>query len=102
MNLQQQREEARRRRLVNRSVAQHRQLYFDDARRGVVSTVGNQRRSPLRLASAAGHNEPAIDSPAITRALKIGIVTMMAGLLTQHGAALLQAATTLLPFGLVG
>ena len=32
MNLQQQREEARRRRLINRSVVQHRQRYFDEVR----------------------------------------------------------------------
>ena len=39
MNLQQQREEARRRRLVNRSLIQHRKQYFDDIRRNLV--IGN-------------------------------------------------------------
>jgi len=101
MNLQQQREEARRRRLVNRNVAQHRQLYFDEARRGVVSSAGTIRRSP-RLVLSADQSDPVVDSPAITIALKLGIVTLMAGLLIQHKGVLLQAVLSLLPSGLIG
>jgi len=102
MNLQQQREEARRRRLVNRNVAQHRQLYFDEARRGVVSNAGTVRRNSPRLVLSAAQGDPIVDSPAITIALKLGIVTLMAGLLVQHKSALLQAVLSLLPSGLIG
>lgn len=102
MNLQQQREEARRRRLINRSVVQHRQLYFDDVRRSLVSNAGIVLRSPPRLLMPAAQQAPVIDSPAITDLLKAGIVTLMLGLLLQHKAALLQAALSLLPSGLIG
>lgn len=102
MNQQQQREEARRRRLINRSVVQHRQLYFDDARRGVVSNTGAVRRNSPRLVLSPAQSDPIVDIPAITIALKFGIVTLMAGLLIQHKGALLQAVLSLLPSGLIG
>lgn len=98
MNLQQQREEARRRRLINRSQAQHRKLYFDDVRRSLV--VGS--RLPPSPAITDQQDRAPTDSEITTRVLKFGIVAMMAGLLVQHATPLLQAVASLLPSSLLG
>jgi hypothetical protein len=98
MNLQQQREEARRRRLVNRSLIQHRKQYFDDVRRSLV--VGNLTMLPA--ADMRPQDPTVIDSPAITRTLKLGIVMVMAAVLLQNAVPLLKAAASLLPSGLIG
>lgn len=112
MNLQQNREEARRRRLVNRSVAQHRQLYFEDVRRGVVNVGSASVRRPLRVAgrvddrfdggfdSAQDHD--GADHSAMTLIVKGGIVLTMLGMLVQFREPLLAAAVALLPSGLAG
>lgn len=98
MNLQQQREEARRRRLVNRSLIQHRKQYFDDVRRSLV--LGNLTALPSVEVQPQG--QIVIDSPAITQALKLGIVLSMAAVLLQNATPLLKAAASLLPSGLIG
>jgi len=100
MNLQQQREEARRRRLINRSVVQHRQRYFEDVRRGVVTQVmplGRVLPGPLTRPSLRLPGPEMIDSPAATLTLKVGIVAAMFGLLLQFRAPLLNAVLSLLP-----
>ena len=98
MNLQQQREEARRRRLVNRSLTQHRKQYFDDVRRSLV--LGNLTALPSVEVQPQG--QIVIDSPAITQALKLGIVLSMAAVLLQNATPLLKAVASLLPSGLIG
>ncbi|MBA4284664.1 MAG: hypothetical protein C0434_03935 [Xanthomonadaceae bacterium] len=100
MNLQQQREEARRRRLINRSVVQHRQRYFDDVRRGVVTQslpLGRVLPGPLTPSPLPMQEPEMIDSPAITLTLKFGIVAAMFGLLVQFREPLLNAVLSLLP-----
>jgi len=101
MNPQQQREEARRRRLVNRSVTQHRQSYFDDVRRGVVApgiVMGRvMPRGPMSAAPEAPAGPLMIDSPAATALLKTGIVAVMVGLLVQFHAPLATALLSLVP-----
>ena len=100
MNLQQQREEARRRRLINRSVVQHRQRYFDEVRRGVVAQgmpMGRVMPGPLASVPQPVSGPMVIDSPAITAMLKSGIVVVMLGLVAQFHAPLLNAALSMLP-----
>jgi len=92
MNPQQQREEARRRRLVNRSVVQHRQRHFDDVRRGVVTPTMMLNRDLPRgtlnpVQGEIGH-PVMIDNPAITRMVKVAIIGTMAGLLLQFQSPL--------------
>ncbi|WP_293367412.1 hypothetical protein [Nevskia sp.] len=101
MNPQQQREEARRRRLVNRSVTQHRQSYFDDVRRGVVApgiAMGRvMPRGPMNAAPEALDAPVMIDSPATTLLLKTGIIALMIGLVVQFHAPLVTAVLSLVP-----
>ena len=101
MNPQQQREEARRRRLVNRSLTQHRQSYFDDVRRGVVAqSVAMGRvmpRGPMSVAPDVPAGPLMIDSPAATRMLKTGIIALMIGLVVQFHAPLATALLSLIP-----
>lgn len=98
MNLQQQREEARRRRLVNRSLIQHRKQYFDDIRRNLV--IGNL--TVLPVVDTRPQEQAVIDSPAITQALKTAIVIAMTAVLIQNAVPLLKALASLLPSGLIG
>lgn len=100
MNLQQQREEARRRRLINRSVVQHRQRYFDDVRRGVVAQVAPMGRvmpGPLANVPQPMAGPVMIDNPAITATLKTATVAVMLGLLVQFHAPLLNAVLSMFP-----
>ena len=105
MNPQQQREEARRRRQLIRSVAQHRQTYFDDVRRRVVvpgTAMGRvMPRGPMSAAAEMPAGPAMIESPAATLALKTGIVALMAGLLVLFHAPLATALLSLVP-GFVG
>ncbi len=98
MNLQQQREEARRRRLINRSLMQHRKLYFDDVRRSLVT--GNRLPPSIDIADQQDQ-PPVFDGEIATRVLKLCIVVAMAALLIQHATPLLQVAARLLPSGLI-
>jgi len=100
MNLQQQREEARRRRLISRSLVQHRQRYFEEVRRGVVTpgtTMGRIMPGPLVSSPQAISGPVMIDSPAITSALKTATVGLMLGLLVQFHSPLLNAVLSVLP-----
>jgi hypothetical protein len=101
MNPQQQREEARRRRLVNRSVTLHRQSYFDDVRRGVVvpgAAMGRvMPRGPMSPTPAAPTGPRMIDSPAATAMLKTAIIATMVGFVVQFHAPLAAALLSLVP-----
>lgn len=100
MNLQQQREEARRRRLINRSVVQHRQRYFDEVRRGIVvqaATPGRELTGPLAISPQFIAGPALPDNPAVTRFLKAGIVATMLGLVVQFRSPLLDAVLSAIP-----
>ena len=93
MNLRQHHEEARRRRLINRSAAQHRQIFFDAVRGSTVSYVA----APSRRTSA--RTQPPIqdiDDPVMTRVVQIGIVLAMAAITYAVRAPLMVAWMSLL------
>lgn len=92
MNQQTFQQEARRRRLINRSAAQHRQLFFEaihgNTLRQSAGQVRRASRSPQRLAE--------IESPAITLAVQSGIVLGMVGMLVLFRAPLTAALLSLI------
>lgn len=93
MNLQQQREAVRRRRLVSRGVQQMRQRHLDEIRLGIVASQFAQR-STHHVARPDPSTQ--LEDPATTLAVKATIVLTMAGLLLQFHAPLAEAALGLL------
>lgn len=92
MNPRQHLEEARRRRLVNRSVVQHRQMYFDTIRRSTV----NYATAPVRRSARLQPVPQDIEEPAMTRLLQAGILLAMAATLYVVREPLLAALGSLL------
>ncbi|GAC1622276.1 MAG: hypothetical protein NVS9B10_06070 [Nevskia sp.] len=93
MNLRQHHEEARRRRLINRSVTQHRQIFFE-AIRG--STVNYAAAPVRRCASRLQPGTQDIDDPAMTRVLQVGIVLAMVATVFVVRVPLMAVLTSLL------
>lgn len=93
MNLQQQREAVRRRRLVTRGVQQMRQRHLDEVRLGVVAS-----QFAHRSAHHVMQPDPSVqlELPAVTLAVKAMIVLTMAALLLQFHAPLADAALSVL------
>ncbi len=91
MKLHPNREEARRRRLVNRSAAQNRQIFFD-AIHGNTVNVGTM---PTRRSSRQAMATPDIDDPRVTLALKAGVLSTMLGTVLLFRAPLLTALQSL-------
>jgi len=93
MNLQQQREAVRRRRLVSRGAQPHRQRHLDEIRLGRVAS----RMIVRPAAGPVADLQPGLDDPAATRLVKIAIIATMVGLLAQFHAPLLAVALAALP-----
>ncbi len=93
MNLRQHHEEARRRRLINRSVAQHRHLLFEAIRHSTV----NYAAAPVRRMTARPQQAMQdIEDPAMTRLLQAGIVLAMLATLFVVRVPLIAAISSLL------
>lgn len=87
MNPHPSRLEARRRRLVNRGVAQHRQLFFETVRGSTVSYAFSPARRSVRPQVVA-HD---IDDPSMTFALQFAIILAMAVVVFWFRSALGEA-----------
>lgn len=91
MNLRQHHEEARRRRLINRSAAQHRQIFFEAIRGSTVSHA----TVPMRRSARQQPGAQDIDDPRMTLALQAGIVLSMLGTIVMFRAPLAAALQSL-------
>lgn len=92
MNQQTYQQEARRRRLINRSAAQHRQIFFEaihgNTLRQSAGQVRRAGRQPQRLAE--------IESAGMTMAVQASIVLGMFGTVVMFRASLMAALQSLL------
>jgi hypothetical protein len=91
MNLRQHHEEARRRRLINRSAAQHRQIMFETIR----GTTVNYSTAPVRRSTRQQPGTQDIDDPRMTFALQASIVLAMLGTVMLFHAPLASALKAL-------
>jgi hypothetical protein len=97
MNLRQYHQEARRRRLINRSVAQHRRVFFEAIRGSTVryAAAANYATAPVRRSARLQPGPQDLDDPVMTRALQFGIVLTMVATIVLFRAPLVEALRAL-------
>lgn len=99
MNLRQYHQEARRRRLINRSAAQHRRVFFEAIRGSTVryAAAANYATAtaPVRRSARLQPGPQDLDDPVMTRALQFGIVLTMVATVVLFRGPLVEALQAL-------